>query len=230
MSGSLFFLLQWCDTLFPTGAFSHSFGLESAVQRGAVRDGETLRPWIRAKLVHTVIPCDGVLLCQAYRAAARGDLASVARISAEGFAMRLPAEFREGGKMIAARWLQSAAELYPSPWTSACLESARSGRIKGDPAVAFGLSGFGAGASLEETLLGYLYMIVSGQVSAAIRLLSIGQREGQRIIRELLVQIDREGEISEILADAARRPSSFAPALEIGGMRHERSEVRLFQS
>lgn len=35
-------LFQFCDSQFPTGAFSHSFGLETYIQRGDVHDGASL--------------------------------------------------------------------------------------------------------------------------------------------------------------------------------------------
>ena len=242
-SRSLLSLLQWCDSLFPTGAFSHSFGLESAVQSGRVHDGGSLRSWIEAKLIQTVLPMDAVLLSQAHRAADRQELETLRRLDAEGFAMRIPRECREGGKMIALRLIQSAAELHPSPWMLECFEALRDGALKGDPAVAFGIAGSGAGIPQTPTLLGYLYIFVAGQVSAGLRLFPLGQREGQRLIRELLDQIDRDmvsaapenhspkvKERLAVLDDPDRRPSSFAPALEIGAMRHESAAVRLFQS
>ncbi|RRJ41620.1 urease accessory protein UreF, partial [Pseudomonas aeruginosa] len=34
-------LFQFCDSQFPTGAFSHSFGLETYIQREAVNDDVT---------------------------------------------------------------------------------------------------------------------------------------------------------------------------------------------
>jgi urease accessory protein len=41
-------LLQLCDSAFPSGAFSQSFGLETAIQERTVTDAATTRAWIVA--------------------------------------------------------------------------------------------------------------------------------------------------------------------------------------
>lgn len=220
-------LLQWCDSFFPAGGYAHSFGLEEAVRDGTVRDGEGLFQWIRAKLIYSVAPGEGVILRSAYRAAAREDLDSLCRWDAEGLAMRLPREHREGGRAIGRRWIQMAADLYPSRWTNACLETLNDGRLRGDPAAAFALAGSAAGRAPDATLIGYFYGVASGQVSAGLRLLPIGQGEGQRILHRIWGVLD-ETDLLKAAMEAA--PFSFQPALEIRAMRHETAEMRLFQS
>ncbi len=222
-------LLQWCDSFFPAGGYAHSFGLEEAVRDGAIRDGERLFGWIRAKLIHSVFPGESVLLRAAYQAALRKDLHSLSRFDEEGMAMRLPMEFREGSRAMGRRWIQMTADLYPTSWTKACLEALGEGRLRGDPAVAFALAGVAAGRPLVPTLIGYVYGVASGQVSAGLRLLPIGQTEGQRILQRLWGELT-ESRIKEIFSDPLPAPASFLPAAEIRGMRHETAEMRLFQS
>lgn len=223
-------LLQWCDAFFPAGGYAHSFGLEEAVRDGTVRDGEGLFRSIRAKLIHSVFPGEAVLLRNAYETAVRGDLTKLSELDEEGIAMRLPMEFREGSRMIGRRWIQMTADLYPTPWTWHCLEALKAGRLRGDPAVAFALAGAAAGRPVAATLVGYVYGIASGQVSAGLRLLSIGQGEGQRILSGLWQEISEERGLEAIPLEKDAAPSSFQPALEIRGMRHEIAGMRLFQS
>lgn len=223
-------LLQWCDSLFPAGGYAHSFGLEEAVREGAVRDGEGLFRSIRAKMIHSVFPGECVLIRKAYEAAARVDLMSLFLLDEEGMAMRLPMEFREGGRAIGRRWIQMTADLYPSSWTRGCLEALKKGSLQGDPAVAFALAGIAAGRPMVPTLIGYLYGMGSGQVSAGLRLLPIGQGEGQRILARLWREICEGGALEQVLSERDAAPASFQPALEIRSMRHEMAEMRLFQS
>ncbi|MEO2055738.1 MAG: urease accessory UreF family protein [Nitrospira sp.] len=232
-SRALLSLLQWSDTLFPSGAFSHSFGLESAVQSGEVKDGTDLLSWIRIKMTHQIFPCDLILLSQTHHAAESGTPdkpEKVFQLDAIGYAIRLPKELREGGSMIASRFIQTAEELYPGPWIQSWRTFLSEGKIKGDPTVAFGLVSVGAGIPVLPTLLAYLYTFTSGQVSAALRLLPIGQMEGQRIIHSVLDWAEKSGKISEAINHPDREVSAFMPAAEIGSMQHERSGMRLFQS
>ena len=223
-------LLQWCDSFFPAGGYAHSFGLEEAVRDGTVRDGEGLFRAIRAKLIHAVFPGEAVLLRSAYEAAVRQDLPMVCRLDEEGIAMRLPMEFREGGRAMGRRWIQIAADLYPTPWTKKCLQAQEEGKLRGDPSVAFALAGAAAGRPLLPTVIGYLYGIASGQASAGLRLLPMGQGEGQRILSRLWKEICESGALERALSERDVLPASFQPALEIRGMRHETAEMRLFQS
>lgn len=230
---ALLSLLQWSDTLFPSGAFSHSFGLESVVQSGRVKEGADLSNWIRVKMTHQIFPCDLILLSQTHQAVENGapdKPEKVFQLDAVGYAMRLPKELREGGSMIASRLIQTAEELYPVPWIKSWRKFLLEGKIKGDPAVAFGLVAASAGIPVLPTLLAYLYIFTSGQVSAALRLLPIGQTEGQRIIHTVLEWAEKSGKINEAMDHSDREVSTFMPAAEIGSMQHERSGIRLFQS
>ena len=40
-------LFQFCDSQFPTGAFSHSFGLETYIQRETVNNAESFTEWLQ---------------------------------------------------------------------------------------------------------------------------------------------------------------------------------------
>ncbi len=228
--GALLSLLQWSDTLFPSGAFSHSFGLESAVDEKKVQNGSDLSAWIRAKLIHQCFPCDLVVIGQAYRAGQNEDFDALQKIAESAYAMRLPREIREAGSMIASRLIQTAAELYHCDWTTLCQNGLSSGELKGDPAVAFAIVSIGAKIPLPYAFFSYLYMFIAGQVSASLRLLPIGQQEGQFIIHRLLSWVEICEKKGMVINDTTCEPHTFMPASEIASMQHETSQVRLFQS
>ncbi len=227
---ALLSLLQHCDTLFPNGAFSHSFGLEAAVQSGKVLRGDDLVLWMRAKLTHQIYSCDLPLCARSHTAGKREDKTALKDLDAEGHAMRLPREIREGGRMIASRLIQSAASNYPCAWTRHCEKSFKTGELKGDPAVAFGIYSVGAGIPIEAALYAYLYIFISGQVSAALRLISMGQTEGQAIIKTLSEWAEKNMKLDALVHQHEKPLSAFMPAADIRAMQHENSPTRLFQS
>ncbi len=69
-------LLQFADGLFPAGAYAHSFGLESCVQSGQIRDAEGVEHFLRDYLEGCAAPTDAVALLCARRAAVKEDIAS----------------------------------------------------------------------------------------------------------------------------------------------------------
>ncbi len=78
----------------------------------------------------------------------------------------------------------------------------------------------------ESAIAGYLYQVAVGFVSAALKLLPIGQREGQRFLKQWTPLI---GELSR-LARPELQLSSWMPVQDIYSMRHSRLESRLFRS
>src|SRR5262245_34125372 len=72
-------LLQLGDSALPVGGYSHSWGLEAAIDRGQVRDAAALESWTRSWLRHVVGPFEGVVVAAVCRAAGRDDWPAVLR-------------------------------------------------------------------------------------------------------------------------------------------------------
>jgi urease accessory protein len=93
-------------------------------------------------------------------------------------------------------------------------------------AVGLGLTLGACGWNREETVAAFLYQTAVGFVSAAMRLLPIGQHEGQRVLGEWLPLIER---ISREISTETPL-SSWSPIQDIYAMRHGQLEWRLFRS
>ena len=72
----------------------------------------------------------------------------------------------------------------------------------------------------------YLYQTATGLMSAALKLLPIGQREGQRLLDGWMSVI---AELSG-QAQPDTTMTSWSPVQDIYAMRHSRLESRLFRS
>src|SRR5436190_7302752 len=66
-------LLQLGDSALPIGGYSHSWGLEAAIDRELVRDAQSLENWTRLWLQHALGPSEGVAIAAVCRAVAKGD-------------------------------------------------------------------------------------------------------------------------------------------------------------
>ena len=93
-------------------------------------------------------------------------------------------------------------------------------------AVCLGLTLAAAGWSKEDTIAAFLYQAATGFVAAAMKLLPIGQREGQRLLEGWIEVIER---VSQQAAQQ-RELHSWSPIQDIYAMRHSRLESRLFRS
>jgi urease accessory protein len=229
MNGEAFLsLLQFSDGLFPAGAYAHSFGLETYVQAGDVSDAGGAERFLRAHLCGAIASSDAVAAVGALRAARAHDLGECVRIDEILEAMKAAAEPREASRQLGRQTLRVAAALLDDPFIAEFSRLADENRTPCHHALVYGIIGAAQDWDADEAVRAYLYSAVSTVTAAAVRMIPLGQLQGQIIIRNLIPLIDSLGkrvpemEISEM--------SSFAPALEIAAMRHVRLEARLFRS
>jgi len=218
-------LLQFSDGLFPAGGFAHSFGLETYVQSGRVRDRAGLEAFLVAHLEGSAGPCDAAA---AARAAATSTLALWAEIDARLDAMKCVPEFRAASRQMGGQTIRAAAALEPDPLLVALLTAVEAGGTPGHHAMVFGAVTGRAGIEPEVVATAYLYSGTALLVNAALRLLPLGQVEGQRTLASMRPRIMRLG----ARAACAKLEDlwSFAPGLERAGVAHAELESRLFRS
>ena len=221
-------LLQFSDGLFPAGAYAHSFGLETCVQSGEVRDAAGVEEFLRAYLEGSAGPTDAVAVVCAHRAATQKNLESLLALDADLDAMKAASELREASRQMGRQTLRVAASLACAPLLDDFGIAVAAEITPGHHPVAFGaISGSLEWDALEMTGA-YLYATSSALVGAALRLLPLGQLAGQGILwnRAPLIASLAKGAQDKSEEDIW----SFAPAVEIASMRHARLDARLFRS
>ena len=221
-------LLQFTDGLFPAGAYAHSFGLESCVQSGEVRDAAGVEAFLCAYLEGCAAPTDAVALICARRGAADENLAPCLALDEMIDAMKAPSELRDASRQMGRQTLRVATHL-PSHTLLEEFGKAVAGEITpGHHPIVFGMIGGILGWDALEMTGAFLYSTSAALVGAALRLLPLGQLAGQRIVwnvRPLIATLAEEAQCK-----GERDMWSFAPALEIASMRHALLDARLFRS
>ena len=215
-------LLQTTDSVFPTGAFSHSGGLEGLCLEGILSGARDAEEGIAELLRHSVARIDLAACGLAHRAAASGDAAELARIDGWIDGLKAPREARLASASLGRRRLLSVGAL------PEYRRSVEADRTPGHQAVVAGMQGAVEGNSREETMLAFFYGAAAGLVSAAMKLLPLGQRRAQ----ELLSRLGEEapGLVREADAVALEELGGFLPLVDIASMRHETAAPRLFIS
>src|SRR5439155_17232404 len=113
---ALYRLLAWLSPSFPVGAFSYSRGLEAAAAAEAVYDRATLQSWIAAIVAQGSGRIDADILCEAYRAAAAGDLGALDVANQRGCAFRASAELALEAGQQGAAFLNTCLAAWPEPF------------------------------------------------------------------------------------------------------------------
>src|SRR5262245_20699637 len=117
---SLLRLQSWLSPVFPTGSYSYSHGLESAVESNQVNDRESLVDWLDADLHYGSPRNDAIFFVEAWRGAADGDQARILEISELSAAFRGTAEFALETSQQAGSCLATFRDVWPDPVTD-CL-------------------------------------------------------------------------------------------------------------
>jgi urease accessory protein len=224
-AAALYRLMAWLSPAYPVGAFSYSSGIEWAVESGDIKDAETLRAWLAVMIGEGSGFCDAVLFVHAHRAIAANDAASL-RAVAELAAALVPSKERLLETTTQGRaFLEATRAAWPCD-ALARLDAAWNGAVV--LPVAVGVTCAGHGIACEAALHAFLHAFTANWISAGIRLIPLGQTDGQRLLAAL----------ETVVADAAARAmttpldqvGSAALRADIAGMRHETQYTRLFRS
>ena len=218
---ALYRLMAWLSPAFPTGAFSYSSGLEWAVEAGDVTDEESLRAWLETIIREGSGFCDAVFFTHAWRAAAQRDSAR----------LRAVAELALAFAPTKEKYLETTAQgsaffdTVRAAWPAEALDV-----VDGDIALPIAVAVTCAAHAIAEkpALACMLQACAANLVSAGVRLIPLGQTQGQRLLAQLEPMV---------LATATR--ATATPLDEIGSitlradlasMHHETQYTRLFRS
>lgn len=205
-------LLAWLSPAFPTGAFAYSHGLEWAVEAGDITDGASLLHWLTDVLTHGSGRSDAILLRHAHRASAHPvalhEIVALATASA-------PARERRDEALNQGRAFQLAV----APWAAS---------VDAPYSVALGAAAGQRGIPEDDTAAAYLQAFATNLISAAVRLVPLGQTAGLRVLAALepVILTTADDTRTATLDDLG----GCAFRSDIAAMRHETQYTRLFRS
>lgn len=221
-------LLQLCDPALPIGSFSHSAGLETYVQCGVVKDKVTANSFIVGQLAQNLFYTDAAFASLAYDAGERGKVSDLVQMDEECTAVKLPREMRQASQKLGLRLLKIFAPLCNNAMVSEYKAEVKQGRTAGHYSIVFGLVAAVLGLSKKDALTGFFYNAAVGMVTNSVKLIPLGQQDGQAILFSLHSLIDE-------LAEDAMTPNRELIGLCCSGfdircMQHERLYSRLYMS
>jgi len=209
----LLHLLAWLSPAFPTGGFAYSHGLEWAIEVSAITDADTLQAWLTDVVTQGSARSDSILLRHGYRNASDpsvlGDIATLALAAT-------PSRERRDEALNQGR----AFRLAMAPWAD----------VPDDLpyAVAVGAAAARQGIPEDDTTVAYVQAFTSNLISAAVRLVPLGQTTGLRVLAALqpiilVVANETKAATLDDLGGCAFRS-------DLAAMRHETQYTRLFRS
>lgn len=224
-----FFLLQVNDALFPIGGYSHSYGLETYIQKGIVHDEDSAEEFIHRRLEYNFLYNEFLAARLGWEYAVSGDLTAISRLEEIMEAGKIPRETREASRKLGSRFIKTLSAL-EIPRENRVFEEYREAR-KGKSvhhAVAYGVFCGAAGITREEALEHFLYAQTSAMVTNCVKTIPLSQSSGQKLLSgcyPLLQKLTREvKELGEEWFGLS------GPGFDLRCMQHEGLYSRIYMS
>ena len=234
-------LAQLCDSALPTGAFSHSFGLETYIYEGVVDGEASFVSWLRALVSTQLTFSEGLGLRLAFEAVVADDWEEIAHLDELLVAQAVPIQVRRAGVTMGRRMLTIARLALEGTDGGRLLsryaalmdtgnagDTGDTGGCRSHPAIVLAIAGYALEAPPPAVAAAYLQSSVISLTQNAVRAIPLGQDAGQRAIAsvrgDVRAAVRRIGGLDETDLGAA------APGIEISQMRHERQRARMFMS
>jgi urease accessory protein len=224
-AAALYRLQAWLSPGYPVGAFSFSSGLEWAIEAGDIADAPSLQRWIAVILGDGGGFCDAVFFVHAHRAIEQTDDTALAAVA------QLALAFAPSKERHLETTAQGTAFLAATRAAWPCAGLDRLLAVAPGPCaypVAVAAAAAGHGILLAPALAAYLHALAANLISAGVRLVPLGQTDGQRVLAALEPLVAATAE--RALATPLDEVGSAAFRADLASLRHETQYTRLFRS
>lgn len=216
----------------PVGGFAYSQALEAAVEKGLITDEAQTSDWISGVLKHSIAQLDLPCIYHLYSALENNQLDEFVNLNRTVLAHRETRELRDearqmGGALLSL--LRNTEQMYkniPKDVREQFFDKSKSAQL--DWVSAFTLAAYLSDVSSINTVCGYAWAWCENQVIVAVKLVPLGQTQGQRLLISLAGQIPALVERS-LLIEKDQLGGSL-PNQAILSCLHETQYSRLFRS
>jgi urease accessory protein len=219
---------SWLSPAFPSGSYSYSHGVEWTVEAGHIHDRKSLVDWLEADLRYGSGRNDAISFIEAWRCAKENDCEKLLEIAELAAAFRGTSEFALETSQQAASCLATLRRVWPDPLLEILSELLSELRIS--PVLSVVLAVRAAKQDIPATLAlpAFLQSYLANLITAGVRLVPLGQTDGQLAIAEL------EPAVLAVAAQAQQATihdlGSVGFMVDLASALHETQYTRLFRS
>jgi len=219
---------SWLSPAFPTGSYSYSHGIEWVVEAGHIHDRKSLVDWLEADLCYGSGRNEAIFLIEAWSSAREEDCGKLLEIAGLAAAFRGTSEFALETSQQAASCLATLRRVWPDPLLESFSELLSELRISPVLSVVLGVRAAKQDIPATLALPAFLQSYLANLITAGVRLVPLGQTDGQLAIAEL------EAAVLALAAQAQQATihdlGSVGLMVDLASASHETQYTRLFRS
>ncbi|WP_209124850.1 urease accessory protein UreF [Alkalihalobacillus sp. BA299] len=220
--------LQIHDSAFPIGAYTHSFGMETYIQSGKIKDKGTLIEYCKTYLFTNLICGDGIFVKEAYSLAFQEKIDELIQLEQLAHAMKIASESKTASMKMGKQFIETVSRLSNADSISAWKKKIKEKTAYGHYAVVYGIYAAHRQFHIDDVLSAFLYTAMSSLIHNAVRAIPLGQTTGVQAIYTLLEPITKA--VSLLQEKTIEDLSNSSVGIELASMEHERLHTRLFIS
>ena len=221
-----YLLLQINDAAFPIGSYTHSYGLETYIQKNLIKN---VYEYIKTNAKTNFLYTELLAAYKAYEFAEKNNLSKILELEEIIDASKIPKEIRTASEKLGSRFIKTVSSLnvkYESNIFNEYIKKENEGtRIHSS---AYGVFCFSVGIDKVKAMEGYLYAYVSASIINAVKLIPLSQNEGQKILYKCYKFFDEI--IDMLLSLDIKNLCLSTPGFDIRCMQHEALYSRLYMS
>lgn len=222
-----FLLFQINDASFPIGAYSHSYGLETYIQKDYIQNSEDVYKYIKSNIENSFLYTELLGAYKAYRYAEEGNTDKILNLEEILEAGRVSCEIRTANEKLGSRFIKTVSSLNIE-FKSSVFEKYIKEDINHTHCAAYGVFCYAAGIEIKKAMERYLFSYVSAMVINSVKLIPLSQTEGQKILYKCTDFFEKViNKLEKLSEDDLMRS---APGFDIRSMQHERLYSRLYMS
>lgn len=226
MSEKLLLLLQLCNSSLPLGAYSYSEGLETLVEKKLIIDSQDLKYWLLNELKYGSIRVESAMIVRSYYSYQQKKLEDLLYWNNWFSASRETSELRQQSWQMGKSLLRLINSFEPDNlFLQTVINNLKS---SGNYSIVFGVITAHWQIEIENVLLGYLHNWLNNLVNVGVKLIPLGQTEGQKLLLNFNQEITEQ--LTNILSLKDDELSSCSWGLSLASMNHEQLYSRLFRS
>jgi len=219
---------SWLSPAFPSGAYSYSHGIEWAVEAGHVHNRQSLVDWLEADLCHGSERNEAIFFNEAWRSALEKDQSRLLEVAKLAAAFRGTSELALESSQQGSATLATLRQVWPDSLVSWLADALRENQIPATLSVVLGIRLARQGLPLALALPAFLQSFVANLVTAGVRLIPLGQTDGQLALSQLEEAVFTAS--SHAMQNTTDDLGSAAFVVDLSSMAHETQYTRLFRS